>query len=376
MQRTQRIFARLHLIGFRGGGSCHSRHECHDGVDPRVYTLDLFQMRGQCFARRKLFRSDQPGYLDRAHKTNGRSSLSLQSTLKELGGSQAQHGFTASWMVLTHGCEAITRQIGYSPDPGAPERAGHHDHKGLRARATIAVLLGCALRRSAVAELTDGRASGGFTPQATGDARHANTPELSASCLTTPSACRLSPLAVAATDDGRLAPELAAGIAAVKSAKSNRRQVWQTGPPLGRPRRSRRTSRPRSGCTSAPSSPCSSAVRCAGPRWRRSPMGAVRADSRRRRRSPHGTRTRAGGGVVTGRIASAISDRASRAPCGCSAWRVVSGVGVPHARANRLTRTAIDWSGMRALSEWPTIRQEPRRLMQKRFPGTNLGGMR
>jgi hypothetical protein len=82
------------------------------------------------------------------------------------------------------------------------------------------VLLGCALRRSAVAELTDGRASGGFTPQATGDARHANTPELSASCLTTPSACRLSPLAVAATDDGRLAPELAAGIANGKNARS------------------------------------------------------------------------------------------------------------------------------------------------------------
>src|ERR1017187_1217010 len=78
---------------------------------------------------RKLFHSDQPGYLDRAHKTNVRSSLRLQSTLKQLGGSQAKQGFTASWMVLTHGCESITRQIGYSPDPGAPERAGHHDHR-------------------------------------------------------------------------------------------------------------------------------------------------------------------------------------------------------------------------------------------------------
>jgi len=33
-------------------------------------------------------------------------------------------------------------------------------------------------------------------------------------------------------------------------------------------------------------------VENAGARWRRSPMGAVRADSRRRRRSPHGTRIR------------------------------------------------------------------------------------
>jgi hypothetical protein len=33
-------------------------------------------------------------------------------------------------------------------------------------------------------------------------------------------------------------------------------------------------------------------VRCAGPRWRRPPMGAVRADTRRRRRSPHGARMR------------------------------------------------------------------------------------
>src|ERR1022692_3934655 len=31
-------------------------------------------------------------------------------------------------------------------------------------------------------------------------------------------------------------------------------------------------------CAPAPSAPRCSAVRCAGPRWRRSPMGAVRAD--------------------------------------------------------------------------------------------------
>src|ERR1017187_9484711 len=45
-------------------------------------------------------------------------------------------------------------------------------------------------------------------------------------------------------------------------------------------------------CAPAPSSPCSSAVRHTGPRWRRSPMGAGRADSRRRRWSPPGTRKR------------------------------------------------------------------------------------
>ena len=51
--------------------------------------------------------------------------------------------------------------------------------KRLRARAIIAMLLGCALRRSEVAALTDGRCSGGFTPEATGvAARHANTAEL------------------------------------------------------------------------------------------------------------------------------------------------------------------------------------------------------
>jgi len=41
------------------------------------------------------------------------------------------------------------------------------------------VLLGRALRRSAVAALTDGRQSGGFTMEATVAARHANAPEVS-----------------------------------------------------------------------------------------------------------------------------------------------------------------------------------------------------
>jgi site-specific recombinase XerC len=47
--------------------------------------------------------------------------------------------------------------------------------KGLRDRAIIAVLLGCALRRCQVAALTDGRCSGAFTLEATVAARHANT---------------------------------------------------------------------------------------------------------------------------------------------------------------------------------------------------------
>ena len=51
--------------------------------------------------------------------------------------------------------------------------------KGLRARAIIAVLLGCVLRQPAVAALTDGRRSGGVAVEATGDARCANLPGLS-----------------------------------------------------------------------------------------------------------------------------------------------------------------------------------------------------
>jgi len=44
---------------------------------------------------------------------------------------------------------------------GAPKRAGYH---GLRDRAVITALLGCALRGCQAAALTDGRCSGGFTP--------------------------------------------------------------------------------------------------------------------------------------------------------------------------------------------------------------------
>jgi hypothetical protein len=47
-----------------------------------------------------------------------------------------------------------------------------------RDRAIIAVLLGCA-RCAGAKWLADGRYSGGFAPEATAAARHANTPELS-----------------------------------------------------------------------------------------------------------------------------------------------------------------------------------------------------
>jgi hypothetical protein len=63
---------------------------------------------------------------------------------------------------------------------GASERAGHHDHQGpARQRHHRAVPPGCALRPSAVAALADGRRSGGFTLEATGDTLRAHTPGLS-----------------------------------------------------------------------------------------------------------------------------------------------------------------------------------------------------
>ena len=120
--------------------------------------------------------------------------------------------------------------------------------KGLRELPIIAVLLGCALCRPAVAALSDGRCSGGFTLEATGDTLRADAPELSVcACALRP--CFIARLAgsrrgggggwdshrpstsrsgenrlkadlVAATDNGLPAPELAAGIARGKSAKS------------------------------------------------------------------------------------------------------------------------------------------------------------
>jgi len=50
--------------------------------------------------------------------------------------------------------------------------------KGLRDRGIIAGLLGCAYG-AGPSWLTDGRSSGGFTPEATVAAGRANTPELS-----------------------------------------------------------------------------------------------------------------------------------------------------------------------------------------------------
>jgi len=61
-----------------------------------------------------------------------------------------------------------------APEPAAGIARGK-SAKGLRARAIIA-----ALRRSAVAALADGRSSGGFTPEVTVAAWHADATELSA----------------------------------------------------------------------------------------------------------------------------------------------------------------------------------------------------
>jgi len=90
----------------------------------------------------------------------------------------------------------------------------------------------------------------------------------------------------------RAAAELAAGGAGVKSAKSIgvRTATWRTRrqalallnvPDIATAK----------GLRAAPSSRrAARRLRCAGPRWRRLPMGAFRADSRWRRRPPHGTR--------------------------------------------------------------------------------------
>jgi hypothetical protein len=60
------------------------------------------------------------------------------------------------------------------------------------------VLLGCALRPSEVAALTDGRCSGGFTPEAA-VARHADARELTAWCVR--HYPHVGTMAVAATDN-------------------------------------------------------------------------------------------------------------------------------------------------------------------------------
>src|ERR1039458_6965546 len=122
--------------------------------------------------------------------------------------------------------------------------------------------------------------------------------------------------AVAATDNGPLAPELAAGIARGKSAKSIRRQVRQ-----------RLTLRQVSRLCAAP-------VRGGGAhRW--ALFGRIHAggDGRRTAREYGGAV-----GMVTESIALAISDRASSRDLrvlGGGAWRVVPAARVHHARAKQ-----------------------------------------
>ena len=104
MQRPQRLFVRLHLIGLRGGVGGHFRHQSHDGIDLRVYALDLLQVRGQRFARRQLLRADQPGHLDRARKANGGTGgLSLQRAGDQRRSGQTADRLASSRMVVTHG---------------------------------------------------------------------------------------------------------------------------------------------------------------------------------------------------------------------------------------------------------------------------------
>jgi hypothetical protein len=140
------------------------------------------------------------------------------------------------------------------------------------------VLLGRALRRSEVAALSDGRCSGGFTPKATVAARRANPPELWV-VLATPSACWPHRLRSRrrTTGGGRRSGQPASQTGrrhrAREAREVDRRQVRQTGSPSGRPRR----------FLNAPDITTTQGSAAAG---------AVRADSSRRRRSPHGTRIR------------------------------------------------------------------------------------
>jgi len=72
----------------------------------------------------------------------------------------------------------------------------------------------CAQRPPAVAALTDGRCAARFTPEAMGDARRADAPELSVySACDTIRMSAIRKLAAPATDNGMLAPEPASGLA-------------------------------------------------------------------------------------------------------------------------------------------------------------------
>ncbi len=50
-QRSQCLVVRLHFIGLRAILGGHFGHQRHDCINLRVYALDLFQVRGQCFAQ-------------------------------------------------------------------------------------------------------------------------------------------------------------------------------------------------------------------------------------------------------------------------------------------------------------------------------------
>jgi len=195
------------------------------------------------------------------------------------------------------------------PGAGAPERAGHHDRPGAapprqhrRApRLRAAPVRGAGARRWALF----GRIRAGATVAA----RHATAPELSVWCLRSRRISRpmrrglrvasvaVRKLAVARRTTGPADAELAAGFPRAESAKSIG-VGSATGSPSGRRRRcrARRTSRPRRGlCARAIIAVLLGCVRCAGAGWRRPPVGALRADSRWRRRSPHRTRMRPSG---------------------------------------------------------------------------------
>jgi hypothetical protein len=111
-------------------------------------------------------------------------------------------------------------------------------------------------------------------------------PTLRKQWIQRPYARHASPIrtpAVAATHNAPLAPELPDRHRAREKREVDRRKVRQVAHRPARPRRSRtrRTSPlPKGLRNRAIIAPCCSAVRSAGPRWRRSPMGALRADSR------------------------------------------------------------------------------------------------
>ena len=97
--------------------------------------------------------------------------------------------------------------------------------KGLRARAIIAVLLGCALRRCEVATLADGRSSDGFTAEATGRRTHANTPDVFVWCLRCPCSSRHPARDLRASPLPSAASRPAAGGAAIGRFAGGQSQV-------------------------------------------------------------------------------------------------------------------------------------------------------